>query len=71
MFENSVLKRMFESKREEVRREWRKVHNEELNDLHPKPNNFLVTKIETNMMCGSCRTCGGGIRHIQEFGGEN
>jgi hypothetical protein len=32
-FENRVL-RIFGPKRGEVRREWRKLHNEELNDLY-------------------------------------
>jgi len=33
LFENMVLKRMFEPNRDEVTGEWRKVHNEELIDL--------------------------------------
>jgi hypothetical protein len=35
---------MFGSKRDEVTREWRKLHNEELNDLYCPPNIFLVIK---------------------------
>ena len=34
MFENGVLRRIFWLKRDEVTREWRKLHNEELNDLY-------------------------------------
>ena len=34
VFENSVLRRIFGPKRDEVTGEWRKLHNEELNDLH-------------------------------------
>ena len=34
MFENRVLRRVFEPNRDEVTREWRKLHNEELNDLY-------------------------------------
>jgi hypothetical protein len=34
MFENSVLRRMFGPKREEVTGDWRKRNNEELNDLY-------------------------------------
>ena len=34
VFENRVLRRVFESKRDEVIREWRKLHNEELRDLY-------------------------------------
>jgi len=33
VFENRVLRRIFGPKRNEVRGEWRKLHNEELNDL--------------------------------------
>jgi len=38
VFQNRVLKRIFESKREEVTVEWRKLRNEELNDLYCSPN---------------------------------
>jgi hypothetical protein len=34
VFENRVLRRIFGSKRDEVTGEWRKLHNEELNDLY-------------------------------------
>jgi hypothetical protein len=34
MFENRVLRRIFGPKRGEVTKEWRKLHNEELNDLY-------------------------------------
>ena len=33
VFENRVLRKIFVLKREEVRGEWRKSHNEELSDL--------------------------------------
>jgi hypothetical protein len=42
MVENRVL-RIFGPKRDEVTREWRKLPNEELNDLY-SPNIFRVTK---------------------------
>ena len=32
--ENRVLREIFELKRDEVTGEWRKLHNEELNDLY-------------------------------------
>jgi hypothetical protein len=35
---NRVLRKIFGSKRDEVTGEWRKVHNEELNDLYCSPN---------------------------------
>ena len=34
MFENRLLRRIFGPKRDEVKGEWRKLHNEELNDLY-------------------------------------
>ena len=34
VFENRVLRRIFGPKRDEVTWEWRKLHNEELNDLY-------------------------------------
>ena len=38
VFENRVLRRVFGPKRDEVTGEWRKLHNEELNDLYSLPN---------------------------------
>jgi hypothetical protein len=43
VFENRVLK-MFEPKRDDVTREWRKLHDEDLNDLYSTPNIFRVIK---------------------------
>ena len=34
VFENRVLRRIFGPKRDEIIGEWRKLHNEELNDLY-------------------------------------
>jgi len=34
VFENRVLRRVFGPKRNEVTEEWRKLHNEKLNDLY-------------------------------------
>jgi hypothetical protein len=42
--ENRVLRRVFEPKRDEVTGEWRKLHNEELNDLYSLPNTVRVVK---------------------------
>jgi hypothetical protein len=44
VFENSVLRKVYGPKRDEVTREWRKLHNEELNDLYSSPNTVRVIK---------------------------
>ena len=48
MFENRVLRRIFRPKRDEVTREWIKLHNEELNDLYCSPN--VVQGIKSRRM---------------------
>jgi hypothetical protein len=37
VFENRILRRIFEPKRDEVMGEWRKLHNEELHNLYSSP----------------------------------
>ena len=44
VFENWVLRRIFGPKRDEVTGVWRKLHNEELNDLYSSPNIVRVIK---------------------------
>ena len=44
VFENRVLRRVFGPKRDEVTGEWRKLHNEELDDLYSLPNIVRVVK---------------------------
>jgi hypothetical protein len=38
VFENRVLRRIFGPKRDEVRGEWRKLHNEKFHDLYSSPS---------------------------------
>ena len=44
VFENVVLRRIFGPRRDEVTGEWRRLHNEELNDLYSSPNIVRVIK---------------------------
>ena len=45
VFENRVLRRVFGPKRDEIKGEWRKLHNEELSDLYSLPNIVWVVKL--------------------------
>ena len=44
VFENVVLRTIFGPRRDEVTGEWRRLHNEELNDLYSSPNIVRVIK---------------------------
>ena len=70
VLENTVLRRIFTPKKDEVPGEWRKLNNNELNDLYYSPNIEWGCQIETNERGGLCRTYGGEDRRIQGFGGE-
>jgi hypothetical protein len=56
--ENRLLRRIFRPKRDEVTRKWRKLRNEELNDLYSSPSNVRVIK--------SIRMCWAG--HVARVG---
>jgi hypothetical protein len=45
VFEIRVLRRVFWPKSDEVTGEWRKLHNEELNNLYSLPNVIRVVKL--------------------------
>ena len=44
VFENRVLRRIFGLRRDGLTGQWRKLHNEELNDLYSSPNIVRVIK---------------------------
>jgi hypothetical protein len=64
-----VLRRVFGPKRENVTGEWRKLHNEELNDLYFFPSIVRVVK-SRRMRWGACGMYGGGEWCAQGVGGE-
>jgi hypothetical protein len=43
-FENMVLRRTFGPRKDEVTGEWRRLYNEELNDLYCSPNTVRVIR---------------------------
>jgi len=70
VFENRVLRRIFGLKRDEVTGEWRKLHNEDLNDLYYSPNIIRLIKSRRMRWTGHVARMGGEERRIQGFGGE-
>ena len=44
MFENMVLRRIFGPRKGEVTGEWKRLHNEELNNFYSSPNIVRVIK---------------------------
>ena len=48
VFENKVLRRIFGPRTDEVTGEWRRLYNEELNDLYCSPN--IVRVINSTRM---------------------
>jgi len=56
VFENMVLWRIFGPRRVEVTGEWRRLHNEELNDLYSQY--CAGDKIEKNEMGWACGAYG-------------
>jgi len=60
LFENGVLRRIFGPKRDEVTGEWRKLHNEKLNNLYRSPNIVRVIKSRRMRWVGHVARMGGG-----------
>ena len=69
VFENRVL-RIFGLKRDEVRGEWRKLHNEELNDLYCSPSIFRVIKSRRMRWAGHVARMGRGEVYTEFWWGN-
>jgi len=64
-----VLRRIFGPKRNEVTRDWKKLHNKELNDLYSSPNIFCVIKSRRKEWAGHVARMGesiGGWGNLRE-----
>jgi hypothetical protein len=62
VFENKVLRRIFGPKGDEAIGEWRRLYNEELNDLYSSPNIIRVNKSRRTRWAGY-------VARIREKGG--
>jgi hypothetical protein len=60
VFKNRVFSRLLGPKRDEVTGEWRKLHNEKLNDLYFSPNIVRVIKSRKIRYLGHIARMGGG-----------
>jgi hypothetical protein len=67
-FENRVLRGMFGPKRDEVTREGRELHNEELQNLYSSPN-FIRQMKSKGMRCAG-QVARIGEKSVQGFGGK-
>jgi len=70
VFENRVLRIIFGPTRDKLTGEWRKLYNEEQNDLYCTPNIFLGDQIEKIEIGRACRMYGVEERCKQGFGGK-
>jgi len=60
VLENRVLRKIFRSERYKVRRDWRRVHNEEFYDLYFSPNVIRVSKSRRMGLDGHVARMGAG-----------
>jgi hypothetical protein len=60
VFESMVLRGIFGSKRDGVTGEWRRLHNEELNELYSSPNLIWVFKLRRMRWAGHVARMGEG-----------
>ena len=58
VFENRVLRRVFGSKMGEITGEWRRLYNEEINELYSSPNIIWVVKLRKMRWVGHVASMG-------------
>jgi hypothetical protein len=71
VLENRVLWKIFGPKRDEVTGDWRKLHNEELNDRSSSPNNVRVIKSKGMRWAGHVARLGDGRDAYRVLGGRS
>jgi hypothetical protein len=64
VFENRVLRRIFGPKRDDVTRDWRKLHNEELHNLYSSLNIIRMYKSRRMRWAGHVAQMGRPGMHI-------
>jgi hypothetical protein len=64
VFENRVLRRLFGPKRDEVTGGWRKLHNEELQNLYSSPSTIRMIKSRMMRCAGHIARTGRRGMHI-------
>ena len=66
MFDNRVLRKVFEPKMDEVTGKWRKLHNEELSDTYSLSNIVRVVKSRRMRWAGhvACMGEGRGVHRV-------
>ena len=70
VYENRVMRRIFGPKRDEVTGKWRKLHNEELNDLNSSPNIVRMIKSRGKRWAGHVARMGERTGVYMVFAGE-
>jgi hypothetical protein len=69
VFENRVMRGIFGPERDEVTGDWRKLHNEELHNLHSCLD--IIRQVKAYEVGGVCGTYWGGEKSVQGFGGKS
>ena len=70
VLQNTVLRRIFGPRRDEVTGEWRRLHNEELNDLYSSPNIVQVIKSRRTRWAGHVARMGEERRVYRDLVGK-